>query len=95
MKKRPSEKAKVRKRKGKKSATEESDSPAGMMGFSGDEISETLDFCSFAFMASHSGNGSLALASCIGHRVFPTLLQPERTLYRSTAISWKANFWYR
>ncbi|SLM33941.1 Ribonuclease H-like domain [Lasallia pustulata] len=61
MKKRPSEKFKAKKDKGRKrSAAEESDSPAGMMVFSGDEISETLDLGSFGFMAGQNGNGSLA-----------------------------------
>ena len=61
MKKRPSKKFKAKKDKGRKRpAAEESDSPAGMMVFSGDEISETLDLGSFGFMAGQNGNGSLA-----------------------------------
>ncbi|KAA6407040.1 MAG: hypothetical protein FRX48_09106 [Lasallia pustulata] len=97
MKKRPSEKAKAnkdkeRKEKGKKPAPKESDSPAGMMSFSGDEISESLDLSSFGFMAGHSGNGSLARLA-----VLDTWCSQHcsRIIYRSTAISWKANLWYR
>ncbi|KAA6409900.1 MAG: hypothetical protein FRX48_06513 [Lasallia pustulata] len=86
MKKRPSKKVKAKKDKGRKRlAAEESDSPAGIMAFSGDEISETLDLGSFGFMAGQNGNGSLAQLAvldtgcsqhCSSWKDFFTDLQP-------------------
>ncbi|SLM33334.1 Ribonuclease H-like domain [Lasallia pustulata] len=88
MKKRPSEKFKAKKDKGRKrSAAKESDSPAGMMVFSGDEISETLDLGSFCFMAGQNGNGSLAQLAILrmkGQVFFDkdkaSIIHPEYTL---------------
>ncbi|KAA6411298.1 MAG: hypothetical protein FRX48_04578 [Lasallia pustulata] len=86
MKKRPSKKFKAKKDKGRKRpAAKESDSPAGMMLFSGDEISETLDLGSFGFMAGQHKNGSLAQLAvldtgysqhCSSRKDFFTDLQP-------------------